>query len=437
MDFGAEDRAVRGLSGELELQARWFAGEFGRQFRGTEGESVEIVQFGVWNRSAGPDFVEAAVSIQGAAPVRGAVEIDPDVRDWERHGHGANPSYEEVVLHVFQTSPPGRFFSRTATHRMVPQVHLPSIKNERPPSGVLAHAGRCAPVLAVLPMEQLRLTLCEAARWRFERKAALLAQTAEVHGWNESLFQSLATGMGYPNNQLPFRLLSQRVPLRKLIPNPAAAEALLFGVAGFMPAPDLSPLPPGSRGHARQLWEHWWQYRASHQALEIPRSIWRLNGQRPANHPMRRLGALAVLLRHWRTLRRLVQEADWKRLRTFLGGLQHPYWSHHYSFASGPSPRPIALLGDERINELLANSLLPLAGDWETLLKMPAGSLNQRNRVAAARLLAKHAEARKLLRKTVFQQGLLELYEQFCSKDASDCRDCPFPEHPRAEEVCE
>ena len=41
---------------ELELQARWFAGDFGRSFTGTAGQEIEIVQFGIWNREAGPDF---------------------------------------------------------------------------------------------------------------------------------------------------------------------------------------------------------------------------------------------------------------------------------------------------------------------------------------------------------------------------------------------
>ena len=39
---------------ELELQARWFAGEFGRRFRSACGKEIEIVQFGVWNRESGP-----------------------------------------------------------------------------------------------------------------------------------------------------------------------------------------------------------------------------------------------------------------------------------------------------------------------------------------------------------------------------------------------
>src|SRR5581483_3466586 len=37
---------------ELELQAHWFAGDFGREFATTTGRAVRIVQFGVWNREA-------------------------------------------------------------------------------------------------------------------------------------------------------------------------------------------------------------------------------------------------------------------------------------------------------------------------------------------------------------------------------------------------
>jgi hypothetical protein len=47
---------------ELELQARWFAGDFGRAFVSTNGNRIDIVQFGVWNREAGPDFRDACNS---------------------------------------------------------------------------------------------------------------------------------------------------------------------------------------------------------------------------------------------------------------------------------------------------------------------------------------------------------------------------------------
>ena len=47
---------------ELQLQAHWFAGDFGRDFTTTAGQPLRIVQFGVWNHEAGPDFSHAATS---------------------------------------------------------------------------------------------------------------------------------------------------------------------------------------------------------------------------------------------------------------------------------------------------------------------------------------------------------------------------------------
>jgi len=52
------------IPNELELQARWFAGDFGKHFVSTTGDKIDIVQFGTWNREAGPDFRDAAVRIK-------------------------------------------------------------------------------------------------------------------------------------------------------------------------------------------------------------------------------------------------------------------------------------------------------------------------------------------------------------------------------------
>jgi hypothetical protein len=64
------------IPSELELQARWFAGDFGKHFISTAGDEIEVVQFGTWNREAGPDFRDAAIRINGSDPVRGCIEID-------------------------------------------------------------------------------------------------------------------------------------------------------------------------------------------------------------------------------------------------------------------------------------------------------------------------------------------------------------------------
>jgi hypothetical protein len=82
------------IPSELELQARWFAGDFGKHFVSTASDEIELVQFGTWNREAGPDFRDAAIRVNGSEPVRGCIEIDLLDRSWETHGHALNPAFE-------------------------------------------------------------------------------------------------------------------------------------------------------------------------------------------------------------------------------------------------------------------------------------------------------------------------------------------------------
>ncbi len=92
----------------------------------------------------------------------------------------------------------------------------------------------------------------------------------------------------------------------------------------------------------------------------------------------------------------------------------------------------MCLLGRERFEEILINVLLPMSGDWEALLLLRAPEQNSRSRIAAARVLGRRADVRGLLSQAVCQQGVLQLYEDFCCRDASDCVRCPYPEQAQA-----
>src|SRR4030095_450853 len=111
--------ALPKISNELELQARWFAGEFGRKIQTIAGEQVEIVQFGFWNREAGPDFQDAVIRFENGGVVRGAIEIDLLDRNWELHGHATNPAFDNAILHIFLERSGVEFFARTSAPRNV------------------------------------------------------------------------------------------------------------------------------------------------------------------------------------------------------------------------------------------------------------------------------------------------------------------------------
>src|SRR5438874_13589290 len=90
--------ALPKIPNELELQARWFAGEFGRKFRTLAGEAVEIVQFGFWNREAGPDFQNAVVRIGVGPTSPGTIEIDLLDRNLDLPRHSTKPAVAGAIL---------------------------------------------------------------------------------------------------------------------------------------------------------------------------------------------------------------------------------------------------------------------------------------------------------------------------------------------------
>jgi len=417
---------------EMELQAHWFAGDFGREFRTVAGGSARVVQFGVWNREAGPDFAEAAVALDGGPPVRGSIELDPEARDWERHGHAENPDYENVVLHVFTRAGAGEFFTRTAQHRNVPQVLLDvtSLTSEPPNPLPAAIPGRCCAPLREMAEEQAREVLLGAAQFRLRKKAAALATLTELHGADEALYQALAATLGYKSNKLPFTLLAQRLPLRLLRKGDAAA--LLFGVSGFLPATDLAAFDEPTRSYLRELWERWWPRRAEFERLAIAPKFWRMAGQRPANHPQRRLAALAEIIRHWPKIRALRDRCEPGAIHDFFATLRDEYWDQHYTVSSRPSAKRMALIGESRVTEMLANVFFPLAvaadeTRWAGFKNLRAPLANQRVEVAALRLFGDSPRGPEFLKHAALQQGLLQVYEDFCLRDASDCAHCPFP----------
>ena len=420
--------------GELELQAHWFAGDFGRDFVSIAGQVVRIVQFGVWNREAGPDFAEAAISLDGGQPMRGAIELDPSAHDWEHHGHGSNPDYEGVVLHVFTAAGSAQFFTRTAQHRLVPQVQIDvaTLAGARSQAVPEAKAGRCLGPLGQMPEEKAREVLLAAAKFRLHRKATALVRLGELHGNDEALYQAMAAALGYKSNKLPFTLLAQRLPLAVLRKTRGSTAALLFGVSGFLPAHDLSPFDAPTRSYLRGLWEDWWPRRAEFQRFGIAPELWRMSGQRPANHPQRRLAALAQIVAHWPRVRAVCKAADPGETQEFLMNLHDEYWDMHYTVSSKIAARPMALIGESRVIEILVNVIIPLAYSrdpkrWIGYQHLRASLSNRRVETAATRLFGETSLRRELLKSAAIQQGLLQVYEDFCMQDSSDCERCLFP----------
>jgi hypothetical protein len=65
----------------------------------TDGRSVEVIDPGLHNHHAGPDFFNAKVKVGGTLWV-GNVEIHDRASHWYQHGHDKDEHYNNVVLHI-------------------------------------------------------------------------------------------------------------------------------------------------------------------------------------------------------------------------------------------------------------------------------------------------------------------------------------------------
>ncbi|MGJ8725800.1 MAG: DUF2851 family protein [Roseibacillus sp.] len=425
---------VIALPSEIELQSLFFAGHFGRCFQTLDGKNVEIRQFGEWNHGPGPDFLNCAITLDGH-PSHGPVELDTRPSDWEAHGHATNSAFNEVVLHLSVEPAQRTTFIRTLEHREVPQVCIPPERLETilPPPLYQAPVtlGRCYQPLGQIPVSRVEDLLKKAALHRALQKAKRFHCVADIHGYPQALWQALANALGYHQNQLAMTLLAQRAPLSQMRHlSPTERSSYLFGLAGFL-SPDLpNSAPPESHEWLCELWSSWWKNRPHPEPRTLP---WRFAGIRPTNHPQRRVAALTTLLSSWPTLEKLSQGS----LSEFAKKLQQgtdPFWNHHFTLTSSPTEKPISLFGKQRAQDFLANVLHPLrlAEDpeqhWPAYAQLPGGTPSERVQRAAYRLFGDREEKSSFLKKAWHHQALLQVYQDFCLKDHSDCEECPFPE---------
>jgi hypothetical protein len=169
----------------------------------------------------------------------------------------------------------------------------------------------------------------------------------------------------------------------------------------------------------------------------LPAKVWQISGTRPVNHPQRRLAALSILAQEWARFRRMLAKtpAGGTPATTdhFFSGLDHPFWKFHYTLTAEASPKAMALIGESRVAEILANALFPFwlsenVDVWPGYSKLAARLSNRRLQTAATRLFGSDPRRSQFLKTVLHQQGLLQIYEDFCMQDNSDCAQCPFPE---------
>jgi len=144
---------------------------------------------------------------------------------------------------------------------------------------------------------------------------------------------------------------------------------------------------------------------------------------------------LAALTKVWPQYRRLALARPFavKPVVDFLHALDHEFWSHRHTLTSAATPGRVSLFGRSHALELVANHLAPLAMrengmTFRTFHKLRNSAPNDKVKRCAIRLFGSLKAAQPWTRRVCHHQALLQVYQDFCLEDFSDCHDCPFPE---------
>ena len=452
------------------------------RLRTDDGRRLRVLSPGWWNLEAGPDFRNAAIRIGTSAAVKGDVEVHLHASLWKGHGHHTDPAYNRVVLHVSLWRDTPSDTVTTAAGSDVPQLTLEpyltapiaeladSVDPAEYPETSDASAGRCQGLLeeGKVTIEWLAHLLDHAGDQRIADKARRLANRFATADDDQVLYEAVAEGLGYKRNKAPAAELARRLPLaalrERIGQRPAdttlslAAEALLLGTAGLFPAEDELVFDDAEREYRLSLRRLWRELADGLGEEALDPAQWSFGGTRPVNFPTRRVAALARLVAAHldrglaRALRDALGPTDQGRLPprelsrrraqlldVFLS-VRHPFWDTRCRFGGKPLTRAARLIGADRAHTLIINGVLPALlyqarrdGDrpFEELLhqlfaaypKLPSTSVT---RFMALRLFGRPEKELKTLRSARRQQGLYQIYADFCDSETATCDRCPL-----------
>jgi len=327
----------------------------------TDGRSVEIVDAGTPNGDAGPDFFNAKVAIGGQLWV-GNVEIHLKASDWFRHHHDSDAAYNNVALHVVECADA---IATTASGRTVATLQLPIPDKIRENYEELLRTDRyppCHKIVASLPPLSLHSWMTTLQIERLERKTGEIHRRVEQCGgsWEAACFVTLARNFGFATNSDAFEEWALSIPLDQAArhrDNPAQIEALFFGQAGLLDAPDAAPRDD----YREQLRAEYGFLRHKYGLRPIDPTHWRFLRMRPHNFPSVRIAQLAAIYCSRRaSISRLTSCESVADVERELQAETSEYWQHHYTFGHESGTKSSRRLSKSTIELIAINTVAPM-----------------------------------------------------------------------------
>ena len=392
----------------------------------TDGRKLSIHDYGSQNSDAGPDFSNGKISIENIQWA-GNIEMHSASSMWIKHGHGDDPAYNNVVLHVvYEDDLPVK---RKEGSR-IPTLELKGRINHK----IKENYARLISGSTWIPCEKLihqvdafkvKLWIEKVAIERLERKTSHIYQLLEQcnDDWEQACFVLLSRYLGSRVNVLPMELMSKQCDVKILYKNSDnlnTIEAILFGISGLLNSPYKDEYP-------NTLKNEFEFYRRKYLLKNINPVSWKFARMRPFNFPTLRIAQLSSLLHNKRFLfRSFVEAEDTAAIKPLLQAKASEYWDTHYRFDE-ESKMQEKRLGNTMIDLIIINVIAPLIfvyGQYLSDEKLKEKALNFLEQVPA--------ESNNITRKWVklglqnenalSSQSLIQLKQEYC--DLKRCLEC-------------
>ena len=389
-----------------------------KELKTTTGQQVEVIDTGLANTDAGPDFFNAKLKLDGVLWI-GNIEIHERSSDWFKHGHHADAGYNSVILHI--ASEIDMEISRSNGER-IPQIQLICPEAVRTNYKELLETDSYPPCYRIIPS----LPPFTAHSWmtalqmeRFEQKATLLNERLKrcQGNWEDAFFITLARNFGFGLNGDAFETWAHQLPFRAVDKHRNdlfQIEAIFFGQAGILEDSD-------GDGYYLRLKKEYTYLQHKFELIPMDASLWRFLRLRPANFPHIRIAQLACLYhRAYGLLSRIMETETLQGVRDILKGGTSEYWLTHYTFG-GSSPSRPKTLSNTSLDLLIINTVVTF---------LYAYGLHKGNRVLCARagsfLEELKAENNYITRmweqcgmkasNAADSQALIQLKKEYCDK---------------------
>jgi hypothetical protein len=332
------------------------------RLKDADGNPIEVVHPGDYNRDSGPDFFNARLRISGTEWA-GNVEIHTRASHFETHGHNRDHAFDNVILHVVAEYDK-RIRNARGEEVLTAEIEFDTLLFDKYMEllnnpFIIACQGEVEMVDRFFLRHWLNSLVIERLQEKSEAILKIFSETG--NDWEETFYRTLSRYFGFRVNTEPFELLASAIPfkiIRKHIDNRFQVEALLFGTSGMLEEGLFRNAIEDN--YYKDLIREYRILSAKYSLQPIHGWLWKFSKLRPVNFPTIRISQLTAMLSVTGGLfSKVVEAKNVKSLRNVFEVSASEYWADHYVF--GKKSRKISKIAGKTASDiLLINAVIPV-----------------------------------------------------------------------------